>query len=138
VLLFFCQHQRGGRPVELARTSGSHNRRIPLPGTFGRNARTHASPWLVTLEPPPPVLQSGPVRITFKVGDESPLDTDIISPDIFFCTMAEKTVRQCGLELHAKCGRARSTTLHLPHGPVETPVFMPVGTQGARRCDNRK
>ena len=25
---------------------------------------------------------------------------------------------------------ARTGTLHLPHGPVQTPVFMPVGTQG--------
>ncbi|HEX2094336.1 MAG TPA: tRNA guanosine(34) transglycosylase Tgt [Longimicrobiaceae bacterium] len=28
-------------------------------------------------------------------------------------------------------GAARAGTLHLPHGPVETPVFMPVGTQAA-------
>ena len=28
------------------------------------------------------------------------------------------------------CGMARATTLQLPHGPVRTPVFMPVGTQG--------
>lgn len=27
-------------------------------------------------------------------------------------------------------GRARAATLHLPHGPLKTPVFMPVGTQG--------
>ena len=27
-------------------------------------------------------------------------------------------------------GRARACTLHLPHGPVRTPVFMPVGTKG--------
>ena len=33
-------------------------------------------------------------------------------------------------EIDAVCGRARATTLHLPHGPVRTPVFMPVGTQG--------
>ena len=26
--------------------------------------------------------------------------------------------------------RARTGTMHLPHGPVETPVFMPVGTNG--------
>ena len=29
-----------------------------------------------------------------------------------------------------KKGRARAGTLHLPHGPVRTPVFMPVGTKG--------
>ena len=28
-------------------------------------------------------------------------------------------------------GRARRGTLHTPHGVVQTPVFMPVGTQGA-------
>jgi len=33
-------------------------------------------------------------------------------------------------ELHAISGAARSGTLTLPHGVVETPAFMPVGTQG--------
>ena len=32
--------------------------------------------------------------------------------------------------IHATSGRARYTTLHLPHGPIATPVFMPVGTKG--------
>ena len=32
--------------------------------------------------------------------------------------------------IHATSGRARYTTLHLPHGPISTPVFMPVGTKG--------
>ena len=32
--------------------------------------------------------------------------------------------------VHATSGRARYTTVHLPHGPVATPVFMPVGTKG--------
>ncbi|CAD7940398.1 unnamed protein product [Amoebophrya sp. A120] len=32
--------------------------------------------------------------------------------------------------LEAQDGRARAATLLLPHGPVRTPVFMPVGTQG--------
>ena len=31
-------------------------------------------------------------------------------------------------ELHNTSGNARRGTLHLPHGAVETPVFMPVGT----------
>lgn len=35
------------------------------------------------------------------------------------------------LEIHATAGRARAATLHLPHGPVRTPVFMPVGTKGS-------
>mmetsp|Transcript_36704 Transcript_36704/g.48355 ORF Transcript_36704/g.48355 Transcript_36704/m.48355 type:complete len:455 (+) Transcript_36704:2-1366(+) len=28
-------------------------------------------------------------------------------------------------------GQARAGTMHLPHGPVRTPVFMPVGTKGS-------
>ncbi len=32
-------------------------------------------------------------------------------------------------EIHATDGAARTGTLRLPHGEVETPVFMPVGTQ---------
>uniref|UniRef100_H3G6X6 tRNA-guanine(15) transglycosylase-like domain-containing protein n=1 Tax=Phytophthora ramorum TaxID=164328 RepID=H3G6X6_PHYRM len=34
-------------------------------------------------------------------------------------------------EVLAKHHRARAATLTLPHGQVRTPVFMPVGTQGA-------
>jgi tRNA-guanine transglycosylase len=34
------------------------------------------------------------------------------------------------LHVNAVCGKARACTIHLPHGPVETPVFMPVGTKG--------
>jgi len=29
---------------------------------------------------------------------------------------------------------ARAGILHTPHGLVETPVFMPVGTQASRTC----
>jgi queuine tRNA-ribosyltransferase len=34
-------------------------------------------------------------------------------------------------QLHATDGAARAGTFHTPHGPVETPAFMPVGTLGA-------
>jgi queuine tRNA-ribosyltransferase len=34
-------------------------------------------------------------------------------------------------ELHATDGAARTGTFHLPHGPVRTPAFMPVGTQAS-------
>jgi queuine tRNA-ribosyltransferase len=36
--------------------------------------------------------------------------------------------------LDATCGPARAGTLTLPHGAVETPCFMPVGTQGTVRA----
>jgi len=32
--------------------------------------------------------------------------------------------------IHARWRRARAATVHLPHGPLATPVFMPVGTKG--------
>ncbi|MGH3055553.1 MAG: tRNA-ribosyltransferase family protein, partial [Gaiellaceae bacterium] len=35
--------------------------------------------------------------------------------------------------VHAISKRARATTLHLLHGPVRTPVFMPVGTTGTSK-----
>ena len=36
-------------------------------------------------------------------------------------------------ELLGKCSvtRARAATLHLPHGPVPLPIFMPVATQAS-------
>ena len=36
-----------------------------------------------------------------------------------------------GFSLRATDGRARLGTLATPHGEVETPAFMPVGTQGS-------
>lgn len=33
-------------------------------------------------------------------------------------------------DLHTTCGQARRGTLHLMHGAVQTPAFMPVGTYG--------
>jgi len=36
--------------------------------------------------------------------------------------------------LQATCGAARAAVLTLPHGTVETPCFMPVGTQGTVRA----
>jgi queuine tRNA-ribosyltransferase len=35
------------------------------------------------------------------------------------------------LQVLAEQGRARTATMKLPHYTAETPMFMPVGTQGA-------
>eukprot|EP00923_Selenidium_pygospionis_P003316 GHVN01005275.1.p1 GENE.GHVN01005275.1~~GHVN01005275.1.p1 ORF type:complete len:159 (-),score=20.39 GHVN01005275.1:606-1082(-) len=35
------------------------------------------------------------------------------------------------IQVDAVCGRARATTISLPHGKVPTPCFMPVGTHGS-------
>ena len=36
--------------------------------------------------------------------------------------------------LEATSGRARAGTFQTPHGPVQTPAFMPVGTHGALKA----
>jgi len=41
--------------------------------------------------------------------------------------------RCCSYDLHARTGEARAGTLHLPHGDVPTPAFMPVGTRATVR-----
>jgi queuine tRNA-ribosyltransferase len=38
------------------------------------------------------------------------------------------------LQVLAQQGRARAATMKLPHYTAETPMFMPVGTQGDRKC----
>jgi queuine tRNA-ribosyltransferase len=40
--------------------------------------------------------------------------------------------------VEATCGRARAGRLRTPHGEVETPVFMPVGTAGAVKGVTRR
>lgn len=42
-------------------------------------------------------------------------------------------MKSIDFQLDGKDGAARATTIHLTHGSVQTPVFMPVGTQGAIR-----
>ncbi|MBI3932516.1 MAG: tRNA guanosine(34) transglycosylase Tgt [Acidobacteria bacterium] len=41
-------------------------------------------------------------------------------------------------EVEARSGRARAGRLVTPHGPVETPAFMPVGTAGAVKAVTRQ
>ncbi|KAM0718381.1 hypothetical protein Q7P37_005451 [Cladosporium fusiforme] len=47
--------------------------------------------------------------------------------------MQSATASALRYELLAKCSttRARAATLHLPHGPVPLPIFMPVATQAS-------
>mmetsp|Transcript_25885 Transcript_25885/g.28247 ORF Transcript_25885/g.28247 Transcript_25885/m.28247 type:complete len:437 (-) Transcript_25885:139-1449(-) len=45
-------------------------------------------------------------------------------------SFTEKSPALC-FHLHNTALRARAATVHLPHGPVRTPVFMPVGTKGS-------
>ena len=42
-------------------------------------------------------------------------------------------MRSVSFSIDATCGDARATTLELARGTVQTPVYMPVGTQGAIR-----
>src|SRR6188508_1742880 len=41
-------------------------------------------------------------------------------------------------QVEARCGRARAGTLVTPHGAVETPAFMPVGTAAAVKAVTRR
>ena len=43
-----------------------------------------------------------------------------------------------GFRVEAKSGRARAGRLTTPHGEIETPVFMPVGTAGAVKAVTRR
>lgn len=54
------------------------------------------------------------------MADEAPEKPVVFSPE-------SPALR---LDVLATSGRVRATNLHLPHGTVRTPVFMPVGTQG--------
>lgn len=51
--------------------------------------------------------------------------------------MADEQVKACALsyKVLAECSttKARTAILTLPHYKVETPVFMPVGTQGTMK-----
>ena len=48
--------------------------------------------------------------------------------------MLRAGMRSIPFSLDGSDGAARATTFELPHGVVQTPVFMPVGTQGAVRA----
>src|ERR1700733_2450968 len=47
---------------------------------------------------------------------------------------------QVSFEIVAECSttRARAGLLHTPHGDIETPVFMPVGTQATVKGLNQR
>lgn len=63
-----------------------------------------------------PPLKLIPLSSETKISQETP-------------TFTPQSPALC-LHIHGSSGRARATTLHLPHGPIKTPVFMPVGTKG--------
>ena len=47
-------------------------------------------------------------------------------------------VDQFSFELIAQKGKARAGVFHTPHGSVETPIFMPVGTLGTVKALDEK
>jgi len=55
----------------------------------------------------------------------SPFRFDLLHVD------SSKVAQGAGSKVAHGAGLARRGTFHTPHGPVETPAFMPVGTQGA-------
>lgn len=96
-----------------------------------RNSTVHHDPYL------------SPLSLTSKSFPT--METNLSSSSSFFSTSSASSSLSsssssflppyvCGpaltTQIIAKCGRARALDLQLPHGPVRTPVFMPVGTQG--------
>ena len=47
-----------------------------------------------------------------------------------FREMRNKEIGDMSFTILGRSGRARTGVFRLPHGNVETPIFMPVGTQG--------
>ena len=47
------------------------------------------------------------------------------------CGLPSSSSPALKFEVLAQCGRARASRMTLPHFVCETPMFMPVGTQGA-------
>jgi hypothetical protein len=60
---------------------------------------------------------------------DDPLTASIASMSTALAAPARRPVRFTPIAL-APGSRARAGILETPHGPVETPAFMPVGTQG--------
>ncbi len=62
-------------------------------------------------------------------GDENEDDTSLVA--IGQAPVFTASFPAICFYVHEMAGKeARAGTLHLPHGPVRTPVFMPVGTKG--------
>ena len=60
---------------------------------------------------------------------KTPTDTSNLTPEGTVPVFLPRSPALC-FHLHGVWNRARAATVHLPHGPVRTPVFMPVGTKG--------
>jgi tRNA-guanine transglycosylase len=82
----------------------------------------------------PPELESVDFtnRIQWRKTESIPnsIDPSIFVPVGTKPTFTDSSPALC-FHLHAVCNYARACTVHLPHGPVTTPVFMPVGTKGS-------
>lgn len=65
--------------------------------------------------------------VTVTVGKKRKLGSNIDSPALQLTFLSEPNGHYT---LSGKIFRARAGILDLPHGPVRTPVFMPVGTKG--------
>ena len=65
---------------------------------------------------------------TTAVG--GPTDSAVPEPEHYQHHYPDSSPHPLRFSVTRRLKRARAATVHLPHGPVQTPVFMPVGTQG--------
>src|SRR5215467_15305137 len=80
-----------------------------------------------------PSKRSLSARIVLIYARKSPCWYSTSARRIFGLSgLYNQRLRQISFEVVAECPhtRARAGLLHTPHGTIETPVFMPVGTQG--------
>merc|ERR1719174_2543796 len=69
------------------------------------------------------------VKLSESAASSGGLHPDI-DPDILKNLGMPYQPNPLRFKIDAQCGRARASTIMLPHGPLRTPVFMPVGTKG--------
>lgn len=84
--------------------------------------------------PHPPTLEFLVRLVSICVYEmpSSPIIDSTVSPNdslpAYYGSDSSPALRQ---EIDGHCLRARATTIHLPHGDMLTPMFMPVGTQAS-------
>mmetsp|Transcript_18463 Transcript_18463/g.22608 ORF Transcript_18463/g.22608 Transcript_18463/m.22608 type:complete len:349 (+) Transcript_18463:248-1294(+) len=113
----------------IANKGTKRSRKDANEATAADASKPHAPPPPKPIDPQYLIFPTELTKIDFSRriswGKEPPPLTPVDTPPVF----PPNSPALC-LQIHAVQRRARATTLHLPHGPISTPVFMPVGTKG--------
>ncbi|KEP65807.1 UNVERIFIED_CONTAM: queuine trna-ribosyltransferase domain-containing protein [Hammondia hammondi] len=91
---------------------------------------THSSSSPSSSPSSPPSLSSSSPSPCFASPPSSTVDFSVPPPPTLSRERAEALQASLRFSLLHADGRARCSIIHLPHGDVRTPIFMPVGTYG--------